>query len=476
MRFNRLPSTVELAFAGIGLLLVLHQLFLRLIADYFLFEIDLAKAPILLFVASQVAAGLVFLLLLRVIPLINTSKVVLVLMLLTGLAMRLLLFGTNPILEIDFYRYLWDGAVVANGFNPYSLSPDMVQQGSQPGLQALAGSAGYIFDRINYPELKTIYPGLTQLAFGLANWIDDWNLDSWRLLLLASEIVSIGLLLRLLKDFDRSPLWAALYWWNPLVIKELFNSAHMDALLLPFLLTAVLLVLHKRFVLSSAVLALAAGIKLWPLLLLPFSLRPLVATPKRLLAGLLAVGVILLLLLGPLLIYGLGAESGLIGFSQGWVRNSGLFQLILGFSSLLSTAFDPAILARAIVAISLVGIVLYLNRSVINDAENLVTALVWLITALFLLSPAQYPWYIIWFTPLLCVYPQRGLLLLTALMPIYYLWFYFDVRGQAHLFDDFIVWLQYLPVLLILSIDNLLPEKPSPPVTPLCSDKIISSP
>jgi len=475
MLFKRLPSTVELAFAGIGVLLVLHQLFLRLLADHFLFEIDLAKAPILAFVASQMMAGLVFLLLLRVIPHISASKALLALMLITGLAMRLLLFGTNPILEIDFYRYLWDGAVVAHGFNPYSLSPEMVQQTSQPELQALAGSAGYVFDRINYPELKTIYPGLTQLLFGFANWIDDWNLDSWRLLLLASEIISIGLLMRLLDDFDRSPLWAALYWWNPLVIKELFNSVHMDALLLPFLLAAILLALRKRFVLSSTALALAVGIKIWPLLLLPFSLRPLVATPKRLLGALLVVAVILVLLLGPLLIYGLGDESGLVGFSRDWVRNSGLFQLIMGFGGLLSTAFDPAILARVIVAISLVGLVLYLNRLVINDAENLVTALVWVIATLFLLSPAQYPWYFIWFAPLLCIYPQRGLLLLTALMPIYYLWFYFDVRGQAQFFDDYIVWLQYLPVLLILSIDNLLPTKSSPIMTPLCSDKIISS-
>ncbi len=476
MWVKRPPLTIELAFAGIGVLLVLHQLFLRLLADHFLFEIDLAKAPILVFVASQVAAGLVFLLLLRVIPRISAGKAVLVLMLFTGLVMRLLLFGTNPILEIDFYRYLWDGAVVAHGFNPYSLSPAMVQQGSQPELQALAGSAGYVFDRINYPELKTIYPGLTQLLFGFANWIDDWNLDSWRMLLLASEMITIGLLLRLLKSFDRSPLWGALYWWNPLVIKELFNSAHMDALLLPFLLAAVLLFLHKRFVLSSAALALAAGIKIWPLLLLPFSLRPLVAAPKRLLGALFVVAVILLLLLGPLFIYGLGDASGLIGFSQDWVRNSGLFQLILGFSGLLSIAFDPAILARIIVALSLVGLVLYLNRSVINDAKTLVRALVWVTAALFLLSPAQYPWYIIWFAPLLCVYPQRGLLLLTALMPIYYLWFYFDVRGQVDLFDEYIVWLQYLPVLLLLFIDNLLPAKSNPPVAPLCSDKIISSP
>ena len=113
------PNPLLLAFVSIGALLVLQQVFLRLIADHFFYEIDLAKAPIVPFVASQIIAGLVFLSLLRVIPRIRPARATLVLMLLTGLLMRLLLFGTNPILEIDYYRYLWDGAVLAQGFNPY---------------------------------------------------------------------------------------------------------------------------------------------------------------------------------------------------------------------------------------------------------------------------------------------------------------------------------------------------------------------
>jgi alpha-1,6-mannosyltransferase len=459
MRFPEIPPRTNLALAGfsaIGLLLVCQQWFLRLIADRFIYEVDPAHAPILIFVASQVIAGLIFLMLLRVIPPLRPGKVILAFMLVTGLIMRLLLFGTTPILEVDFYRYLWDGAALLQGFNPWLLSPEMVRQSADPELQALAGSAGSYFDRINYPELKTIYPGLSQLAFGFASWIDSWNLDSWRLLLLMSEVISIVLLLRLLKQFNRSPLWAALYWWNPLVIKELFNSAHMDALLVPLLLAAVLLMMSKRYRLSSIALALAAGIKLWPLLLLPFCLRPLLANPLRLMQSLLAITVILLLFIAPLLIYGLGAESGLLGFSQDWLRNTGPFQLVLGVSNVFSGFLDPAILARFLVASSLVGLVFYLNREPAGNAETLLQNLVWVIAALFLLSPAQFPWYIIWFTPLLCLYPQRGLLLLTALMPIYYLWFYFDARGEAGFFDHTIVWLQYLPVLLLFFLDYCL--------------------
>jgi len=46
-----------------------------------------------------------------------------------------------------------------------------------------------------------------------------------------------------------------------------------------------------------------------------------------------------------------------------------------------------------------------------------------------------------------------------VLMPIYYLRFYFDARNQTELFDQYIVWLQYLPVYVLLLRDNLRPKK-----------------
>jgi len=120
---------------------------------------------------------------------------------------------------------------------------------------------------------------------------------------------------------------------------------------------------------------------------------------------------------------------------------------------------DAGYLARILVVIFLVGLALYLNRLQGSDNETLVKHFCWLVAALFLLSPTQYPWYTVWLAPLLCLYPQRGLLLLTALMPIYYLRFYFAARDQAELFDQYIVWLQYLPVYAMLLMDYFLPKR-----------------
>ena len=40
-----------------------------------------------------------------------------------GAGLRISMLSSAPILEDDYYRYLWDGAVVVNGLNPYAYSP-----------------------------------------------------------------------------------------------------------------------------------------------------------------------------------------------------------------------------------------------------------------------------------------------------------------------------------------------------------------
>ena len=442
-------------FIGIASLLFIHHFLLRLIAPQFLYEVDPSKAPQLLFITTQVAAGFVFLLLLRVIPAINQSKSMVLLMILVGLGLRLSLFGTTPIMEVDYYRYLWDGAVLGEGFNPYLLSPNMVMTEVQTELSSLASAAGVVFDRINYPHLRTIYPPVTQGLFAISYWIEAWNLDTWRVLLLISEIISLTLLVVLLRSLNRSSLWAALYWWNPLITKEVFNSGHMDAFLVPLILAAIWLIIHKRPMLSALMLTLAAGIKLWPLLLLPFSLRPLLTDPKRLLVTLFCVTTLSMLVIGPLLFFGLGENSGLSAYSQSWQTNSGLFQLILVIAqlpSMLISTIDGNMLARIMIVLLLGGLTLYLNRAQLTDNERLVQSICWVVAALFLLSPTQYPWYTIWLTPLVCLSPQRGLVLLTVLMPFYYLRFNHQI--STGVFNNVIVWLQYLPVLFLLVYDN----------------------
>ena len=66
--------------------------------------------------------------------------------------------------------------------------------------------------------------------------------------------------------------------------------------------------------------------------------------------------------------------------------------------------------------------------------------------AFFLCSPTQFPWYYAWLLPLVALVPNRSLVLLTVMLPLYYLKFYFDARGHADFFHYRVVWLEYAPV------------------------------
>jgi alpha-1,6-mannosyltransferase len=44
------------------------------------------------------------------------------------------------------------------------------------------------------------------------------------------------------------------------------------------------------------------------------------------------------------------------------------------------------------------------------------------------LSPAQYPWYLMWLLPFLAFWPSRSVLLLCATIPLYYASFHFAAR------------------------------------------------
>jgi hypothetical protein len=48
--------------------------------------------------------------------------------------------------------------------------------------------------------------------------------------------------------------------------------------------------------------------------------------------------------------------------------------------------------------------------------------------------------------PLLALRPRLSLMLLTVVLPLYRLRFYFAARGAAGVFDNGIVWLEYAPV------------------------------
>jgi hypothetical protein len=61
-----------------------------------------------------------------------------------------------------------------------------------------------------------------------------------------------------------------------------------------------------------------------------------------------------------------------------------------------------------------------------NDSQALLDGLRWVTVGLFVLSPAQFPWYFTWVIPLTCFRPGLAWALLPGLLTLYYTYFWID--------------------------------------------------
>lgn len=428
-------------------------------------DLPAANMPILGFAAAFSFVGAAFLL---VVVLVRHSAVLtqpctrllVAAIFAVGLALRLVLLASEPILEADHNRYLWDGAISAHGYNPYAVAPAQISRLTYDDERlALSQSGTFVFARISYPELKTIYPPVAQAAFALAHLAAPWSLTTWRSLCIFADVATFALLLALLGAAGRAPAWSALYWWNPLVLKEVTNSAHLEALLLPFVLGALLLTVRRWHLAATAVLGLAIGTKLWPMLLLPLILRPLWQQRGRLLAALALTAILLAAFAAPVLMGGLDATSGFVAFATRWTTNSALFPVLEHLTAMLlgmasRETVPPGQIARGLVALVVLGVAFQAAVAPLAGARDLIGRAYLVVTVVLLASPAQFPWYLLWVLPLAVLHGRIGWQIGAALMPLYYTAFHFRARGDFSTHEAIVVWLIWVPIWLALAAET----------------------
>ena len=454
-----------------GLLPVVTAVLLRQAGPLFSHDIANIDRPLAAFAAAYCAAGALYLLALwLLLPRAQSAGAspaplsCLLIVAVAGLAARLILFGSVPVQENDFYRYLWDGAVTAHGFNPWAYAPQAVLDGNAPpALSALGSEAGEVLNRVNYADVRSIYPPVTQLAFAAAYWLKPFSLDAWRAVLLALELAMLGLMLMLLRQCGRPALWCAIYWWNPIAIKEVMNAGHMEPVVMLPVLAALLLAIRRRPVTSSFLCAVAAGAKVWPVLLSPAIWRQSLGRPARLAAAGAAFILASALICWPVIAARLDGSSGFVAFGTEWQRISASFSAILWLvSQVPQTLVDTELAARAVAASLVAGITLYSNRTAARNGLELAHRFMIATAALLLLSPVQLPWYYLWLLPFLCIHPSPALLLISATFPVYYAFFALTARNIDEAWLEALVWAMWLPVWAALAAHWWLQRKQMP--------------
>lgn len=455
MRSPGAPRGARWGWGIIGLILVaIHAIILGLSPQFAYGELPVLERPTFGIVALLMLAGAVYLVaLLWLKPPLRAGWRWWLGMIGVGVVLRALMLPSTPILETDYFRYLWDGAVVAHGHNPYAHSPQAVLDGHAPDeLIELGEASGLVLERVNQPRLTTIYPPTAQATFALSHFIGPWHIEGLRLTFALFDAATFVLLIGLLRQLALPRALSVVYWWNPLLIKEGFNTAHMEMILLPLLVAALWLAVHLRIFASMTALAVAVGAKLWPVLLLPAMLRQCGGTWRR---AALAGGVFALLaalIVWPMLGSRLDQDAGVVAYAATWQVNASLYQLVAWSAERLVPA-DAQLAARVAIGLLVVGWTAWLCRTPAADGRAVCERALWIAAALFLLSPTQYPWYWLWMLPMLAVHPSPGLLVLTATLPMYYLRFPMRELELSAWFDHGVVWLQFAPAYVLLGFE-----------------------
>lgn len=345
-----------------------------------------------------------------------------------ALLFRLVSAAGAPALSDDVYRYVWDGRVQLHGTHPYAHSP------LDPELEPLRDAD---WEKINHPELRTIYPPLSQVAFaGLAAL--GLGPTGFRVALGIADFGVVLLLLAWLRRRDLPQERVLLYAWNPLAVLETAGSGHVEPLGVLAVVAAAGWLAGRRNALAGGALACAIQIKLLPLVLVPgFILR----TKWR---GAVALVAVLVGLTLPYAVTGPAVGDGLFAYAERWEFNATLYTILeVGAERLapvetlkasigwLEQRIDapagvwawlyghvwPRELARlAAAALALVWtgwVVLRLRRPV--AAEILLV-----FGGVLLLTPTLHPWYLLWVLPWAAVERSWPWLVLAAMIPLAY--------------------------------------------------------
>ncbi len=457
---------------------------------------------------------------------------------------RLIHLFATPFLEVDYFRYMWDGIVCNQGVSPYRYSPDEIlaepTASANPDQQRLADVAANnpslqtIVSSVHFPEYTTIYPPVSQAVFAITMGMVpnsgsvELHRFAMKTILILFDLATIFTLLRLLRLVAASTGWIIVYAWNPLVIKEIANSGHLDSIAV-FLTTAAVTILvawlkhaasdaHKRrsgkarlLGFSALLLALGVGAKIFPVILLPLFAVVLWQTDRR--AAIIYCSVFALatvLFMTPMFLHrisltgGTGSQAeasatsrkeGLSSFLSEWRMNDIIFSTIyenakLDRNSQHNQAWyvatpktvrvrwhefirrshlsgNPAFFAARL--LTLAAFCVYYLTILIGlvkrpaSAEQLPSLVFGVICVFFFLQPTQNPWYWLWALPFVCFARNPGWLLVAPCLIGYYLRFWCKHSGVAiafagyeysggGVFDHCIVWLEFLPVLIAISV------------------------
>jgi len=337
-------------------------------------------------------------------------------LLIFGLAARLALLLADSYTSNDMSRYLFDGRIALEGYDPYRLAHD------SPELAELKAQWAPPEEHAKY---VTLYP---PLALALFSFAASFGLGSavfaWKLTTTFASIATLLLGAKVLQRADKLqhlPLLAL----SPLLILEAGEGLHLDTITALVILAAIYCWQSKKLLLVGAFIAIGGLIKILPMtMLLPFFIA-LKTWRQRFLLVFSAIG----------LWAGAYAASFMMGFRpigslaiffEKWRSGSAVFLWLephFSITSLLIMLFCFAVQAYSAIALYLwLG---YREQSKADKQDVLMISLQAAMAVPLIISPVIFPWYLLPLMAVLALRPNLPLIVWSLFIPTLY-----EVLGQ----------------------------------------------
>lgn len=366
---------------------------------------------------------------------------------------RLIFLIATPALTDDFFRFAWDGRLLAAGINPYLYLPTFLMQ---PEAPQVPGITQELFAQLNSQNYYSVYPPVAQAVFWLVAQLSPNSILGsvvvMRLILLLAEAGSILLLWRLLRKMALPEKHVLLYALNPLVIVELVGNLHFEALMIFFLLLALYQLFYHRLVWSGFAFGLAIGAKLLPLMFLPFVLRKL-GWRQFILYGTVVL-ITVVAQFAPLLNLQVlqNISQSLDLYFQKFEFNASIYYLLrwLGFRLVGYNAI--ALIGPLLSLVTFIAILSMASVKKLGSVRRLAGYMAAALTVYLLLSTTVHPWYLTTLLALTVMSHFRFAITWTGLAILSYATY----RTPAYREDLLLVALEYSLVLLWLVVELYL--------------------
>jgi len=315
-----------------------------------------------------------------------------------GLLFRLVFIIALPWLSQDFYRFIWDGLLLQNDLNPYAFSPNELIEGDTLFNSTLKTTLYEGMGALSAQHYSN-YPPLNQLGFlSTVNIFPQSLLGTvvvMRLLLILAEVGLFFIIKKILQHLNLPSSRLGWYFLNPLIILELTGNLHWEGVMLFFFALGWWFLLKQQNGWATIAFAFSIATKLIPLLLLPLFVR-FQSWKKTIWMALL--GSMCLLLLFVPFFKDIGMEN-YFATIQLWFKNfefNGSIYYLIRWIGYQIKGYNIIRQWGEISPVIITGLVfIFAFFKPKKKAQEVFTAMLFLMTAYYLIASIVHPWYVI---------------------------------------------------------------------------------